>query len=65
MDALHLEVSKLVEAAVHAEEDPFVTFHRVKHLALAARAGRPFSAAPRGAAGGRDRPPRLTEAWFC
>src|SRR6266849_4602158 len=54
-----------VEEAVHAEEDPFVTFHRVKHLALAARAGRPFSAAPRGAAGGIDRPPRLTEAWFC
>ena len=65
MDALHVEVSKLVEAAVHTGEDPFVTFYRVKHLALAARAGRPFSAAPLGAGGGGERPPRLTEAWFC
>jgi radical SAM superfamily enzyme YgiQ (UPF0313 family) len=65
MDALHLEVCKLIEAAVHADEDPFVTFCRVKHLALAARAGRPFAAAPLGPRGALDRPPRLTEAWFC
>jgi hypothetical protein len=65
MDDLHREVCALVEAAVHADEDPFVTFYRVKHLALAARAGRPFSAAPRGSAHSADRPPRLTEAWFC
>ncbi len=64
MDALHLEVSRLVETAVRADEDPFVTFHRVRHLALAARAGRPLPAAT-PAAGARDRPPRLTEAWFC
>ena len=65
MDALHLEVCKLIETAVHADEDPFVTFYRVKHLALAARAGRPFSAGLLGSRRTGDRPPRLTEAWFC
>jgi hypothetical protein len=65
MDALHLEVCKLVEAAVRADEDPFVTFCRVKHLALAAQAGRPFSATSHLAGRTGDRPPRLTESWFC
>ena len=61
MDRLHLEASRLVEAA--AAEDAAVTFHRLKALARST-AGLPPESAPQLAAD-RRRPPRLTEAWFC
>jgi hypothetical protein len=65
VEAFECDVGMLVEAAVRAAEDPFVTFYKIKHLALAVLAGRPVSVArlqrPRPAA----RSPRLTEPWFC
>jgi len=63
MDRLQQEASRLVEAATKAEEDPGVTFYRLKALAYA-----PLGApAPPGSTltPDRRRPPRLTEAWFC
>jgi hypothetical protein len=65
MTALHEEVVRIVEAAVAQHEDAFVTFHRVRHAALAARAGRPLSPALARSLPPAERPPRLTESWFC
>lgn len=63
MDRLQQEASRLVEAAASAEEDPGVTFYRLKALAYATL-GEPVPAAP-ALAPDRRRAPRLTEAWFC
>lgn len=64
MDALQAEVSRLVEAAAAAGEDPARTFDRVVALAdaTAGRRHRPVGAAR---APDRVRPPRLSEPWFC
>jgi len=64
MDELHRSVAAAVERASAEEEDPGVTFYRVRRLAETVagteRAGEPVGLAP-----GRPRPPRLTEPWFC
>lgn len=65
LDTLHLEVCKTVERAARVAEDPLATFYKVKDLALAAFAGRAFSAAKLKIREPADRPPRLTESWFC
>jgi len=65
LDALHLEVSKTVERAARVAEDPLATFYKVKDLALAALTGRAFSSAKLRVTQPADRPPRLTESWFC
>ena len=66
MDRLHREVTDRVAAAARAEQDPRVTFRRVRAVALAA-AGRVPEATPgaEAAAARRHRVPRLTEPWFC
>ncbi len=64
MDQLHQEVTALVEAATASEEDPAVTFYRLRSLA-AAPAGRPVSGGVRLPPPERPIPPRLTEPWFC
>jgi radical SAM superfamily enzyme YgiQ (UPF0313 family) len=64
MDALHRTVAATVERASHEEEDPGVTFHRVRRLAESA-AGMEPSGQAAGLRPGRHRPPRLTEPWFC
>ena len=63
MDRLQQEASRLVEAATEAEEDPGVTFYRLRDLAYSTF-GMPAPPAP-ALALDRVRPPRLTEAWFC
>lgn len=79
MDALHDEVSRLVEAATKAGEDPLDTYLSVRAAARRAEAG--FAAGGRGASKDPEaetireaalarrervgRPPRLTESWFC
>jgi radical SAM superfamily enzyme YgiQ (UPF0313 family) len=65
MDALHHAVNELVEEASRADEDPAITFDRVRALAYAARDGRPARAVSRALPSGRRRLPRLTEPWFC
>jgi hypothetical protein len=68
MDALHENVRLLVSTAAANREDAMITFHRIKERALSQHHGGRVSAR----AGvlpvitrTRERPPRLTEAWFC
>ena len=63
MDHLQEEASHLVEAVAKAEEDPSVTFYRLRELAYATLgvAVSPQPVPPPE----RRRPARLTEAWFC
>lgn len=65
IDRLHEAVSALVEQATRDNEDTTLTFGRVRELAFGmhenrrpARQGRPLPP-------DRQRPPRLTEPWFC
>ncbi|HEX8183184.1 MAG TPA: CUAEP/CCAEP-tail radical SAM protein [Blastocatellia bacterium] len=65
MDELHRQVSALVEQAVRRNEDPALTFYRIRELAYQARGDKePLRTMP-GITATRSRPPRLTEAWFC
>jgi hypothetical protein len=64
MDALQREVARLVEAAAGDEEDPRVTFARVRALGDRAAGATAERAAPPTRTA-RARPPRLTESWFC
>jgi radical SAM superfamily enzyme YgiQ (UPF0313 family) len=57
MDALQVELARLVECAVGADEDPYETFHRIR-LAAGASPRKP----PRRR---HSSPPHLTEPWFC
>jgi len=66
MHRLYESVCPMVEEATRAEEDPAVTFVRVRKLA------EPIAGLARCEATGRHRgacrrrpPPRLTEPWFC
>ena len=52
----------MVEEATRAEEDPAVTFVRVRKLAEPIARRESHRPTPRG---GRRQPPRLTEPWFC
>jgi hypothetical protein len=65
MDVLQLEAARLVEQASSAGEDSAVTFERLRELARATRdhrTPRPIDIRPDPT---RQRPPRLTEPWFC
>jgi radical SAM superfamily enzyme YgiQ (UPF0313 family) len=64
MDRLHGKLTALVAAATQSEEDPAVTFYRVRAVA-AEHAGRPVSGGVRLPPPERPIPPRLTEPWFC
>jgi hypothetical protein len=65
MDALHQAVTALVEEATRADEDPALTFYRVRELACAAHDDRPVAMVAEALPADRSRPPRLTEPWFC
>ncbi|MFP5261037.1 MAG: CUAEP/CCAEP-tail radical SAM (seleno)protein [Blastocatellia bacterium] len=65
MDELHRQVSALVEQAARRDEDPAMTFYRVRQLAYQARGDRDSVPSMPDIAPLRARPPRLTEAWFC
>jgi radical SAM superfamily enzyme YgiQ (UPF0313 family) len=64
MDALQEAAAALVAEAADRQEDPAVTFGRVRARAdaMAGAPARPASPVP---APDRPRPPRLTEPWFC
>ena len=63
MDALQSELATAIAAAADRREDPARTFDHVRARAAAA-AGAPVPAAV-GLAAERQRPPRLSEPWFC
>ena len=63
MDTLQAAVAAAVATAAEGREDVAVTFDRVRGLAAKA-AGVP-APGPIGLAPDRQRPPRLSEPWFC
>jgi hypothetical protein len=65
MDALHQAVSALVSSAADREEDSAVTFDGVRRLADEAAGGPPRPPVAARLARERERPPHLTEPWFC
>ena len=65
MDGLHREVMRLVEQAVGRNEDAVDTFYRIRELASSVRGGAVARQVPPDISHFRERPPRLTEAWFC
>jgi radical SAM superfamily enzyme YgiQ (UPF0313 family) len=65
MDALQQAATKVVEEATRQEEDPALTFDRLRALAVATRDGRPALPPSLTLVPERRRPPRLTEPWFC
>jgi len=66
MDKLHQEASAAVEGAARTDEDPVVTFDRLRAMAYRfADRQPPAPTASRPRSRGRHRPPRLTEPWFC
>jgi hypothetical protein len=65
MDALHADVTRIVEQAVRLGEDAAVTFARIREAARRARGEvDPIRQLPPPILP-HLRPPRLTEAWFC
>jgi radical SAM superfamily enzyme YgiQ (UPF0313 family) len=66
MDRLHQAVSAIVEASAKEEEDTMVTFDRIRAIADEI-AGRHAASSTRTRVSRPDRqkPPRLTESWFC
>jgi radical SAM superfamily enzyme YgiQ (UPF0313 family) len=65
MDELHRAATSLVAESAKADEDPAVTFERLRALAYAACDEREPAAAACDLPPQRSRPPRLTEPWFC
>lgn len=65
MDDLQPAVSAAVEEATRTDEDPAVTFQRVRALAYAVSNGGPAAPVIPTLPHPRRRPPRLTEPWFC
>jgi hypothetical protein len=61
MDRLQTEVARLVETAAQAGEDTAATFYRIKELAC----GRQRVGVGCSLSADRQRPPRLSESWFC
>jgi hypothetical protein len=65
MDDLQRAVSAVVEEAARADEDPAITFERVRALAYTAHGERRLARVFAPLSSERSRPPRLTEPWFC
>lgn len=65
MDALHAQVSALVEQAGGSNEDAAETFFKIRELAYSSRGDDRPARDSRSINPLRLRPPRLTEAWFC
>jgi len=65
LDELQRSVSLLVEKAVENNEDPAVTFYRIRDLAFSLTGKELIKRYGPDLSPHRHRPPRLTEAWFC
>ncbi|HEU4388984.1 MAG TPA: CUAEP/CCAEP-tail radical SAM protein [Blastocatellia bacterium] len=65
VDELQRQVSAIVEQAATDDEDPFITFYRIRDVAYAVK-GDVQTVRPRPVPrADRLRPPRMTESWFC
>jgi radical SAM superfamily enzyme YgiQ (UPF0313 family) len=65
MDELHKQVAQIVEQAAQRNEDPALTFYRIRDAASHLNdEGETIRFVPE-ISPTRVRPPRLTEAWFC
>lgn len=66
MDRLHRAVSTLVEASAKGADDALVTFDRIRAVAeeMAGLQADPSARTP-ARRPERQKPPRLTESWFC
>ena len=66
MDRLHGTISAAVEQASLSDEDPAITFDRLRALAYRIADRQPVVAdSSTSRSPERHRPPRLTEPWFC
>lgn len=65
MDDLHARVSNLVGEAADRQEDPVVTFARIREMAWSVAGRTPAGEELLPSVAHRVRAPRLTEAWFC
>ena len=65
VEALHTAVAAHVAEAAEREEDPAVTFDRVRARWAAAAGLSPGPSLAAGLPRDRTRPPRMTEPWFC
>ncbi len=69
MDKLHEEVSRIVDTAARADEDPAMTFFRIRRLAANAQGDETSrflgEDVRRRFPSGRRMPPALSENWFC
>ena len=65
MEQVGGEVSKIVEEASINQEDEMETFYRIKGLVYSALKKKPLPSASFEIVPEKDRPPRLTESWFC
>ena len=65
METLQKKAAQEVEEATETEEDPFLTFHRIRELAFSIKENRSPREIQLLPPAFRKRPPRLTESWFC
>jgi len=65
METLQKKAAHVVEAATQTEEDPLITFHRIRELAISFKENRSPREFQLSTPAPRKRPPRLTESWFC
>lgn len=65
MDALHERVTVLVGQSVAEGAEDYLTFLRIKELALAVRDDRPAARVAQAPQAFSRKAPRLTEPWFC
>jgi hypothetical protein len=65
MDALHKKVAALVGQSVAEGAEDYLTFLRIKELALSVRDDRPAARVAQASPAFSRKAPRLTEPWFC
>ena len=65
MEQVEMEVSKIVEEASINQEDEMGTFYRIKELIYSVLKKELLPVASFESVPEKDRPPRLTESWFC
>jgi hypothetical protein len=65
MDTLQRLVMDAAADAADSGDDPRTTFYRIQSLVYAVASGRTPARMPHRHAPPRQRPPKLTETWFC